>query len=362
MPLVHGCTKFKYPIPGKFDPSSGTHGEPIWATGCRYPSKMTAEPSLVFVDEAGLDSRQRYLLRRFATALERRYPMGSTITITTCRDNPADTGHDQGFLDNLYKFDTATRPTMKNYHRNDQNFVRYCETRFERIERLFAKYLRSRGADAPNKASCRPNCNDLLLSPETLATLTGGNRSVWFRATVPPPVGGIPVGGFVDTPAVGPLGVSATYCLSDFLVSGTTNAGGGPALTPDDILIEVFVNGQLRKDFAGGLVRSASNCNTLCGWCVCVGALENIFFRFRNRSVNVISTASIEMQTQRWFPGEDGYVCPSCSCVTKHGKCGCKKRPPLSHHPRPGGVEVDIDIKDSTDVDVDVDVDEEGSD
>lgn len=351
MPLCHTkCVRpFKYPIPGTFDPATNTHGPPIWATGCRETKCIgaTLPPGVIIVDNVGLDARQTRILNRLVARIERDPSnVGATIFMVVDYQEK--------------EKDKTMRPYKDNDHhhkyRDDDDdyghrLRRKCyRDTYRTVDALLRKYLHSRGADAPNKASCRPNCNDLLLSPETLCTLTGGNRSVWFPLTLG---AALPPGESLILGApVGPLGVSATYCLSDFLVSPDT-------VLPDAFLIEVLVNGQVRKDFAGGLVRSASNCNTLCGWCVCVGALETISFRITNISAAAIPTGTVvRMQTQRWFPGEDGYVCPSCSCVVTKGSCGCgkkKKRPPLSHHPRPA--EYDFEVADSTSVDVDVNVD-----
>jgi hypothetical protein len=61
MPLKHvpwcqGGTKLRYPIPGKFDPETGTHGAPSWHTKCQRSGQAPPdipEGSFVFRDDDG---------------------------------------------------------------------------------------------------------------------------------------------------------------------------------------------------------------------------------------------------------------------------------------------------------------------
>lgn len=395
MPLIH-CRPTQTDCRVIAIPAPQGQGNPVYGEICKTVCRAATEPPTVVVmsfRNVSMTSTQRSVLDRIARRMERDpRNRGAIITIrprSTRGDahdpDPVpgpDDAPEPGYIDfvtNAEKFNTADRESIMKKNRYDRYDDNRYDDHYRRIRRdcavdmhkLLAAFIRSRGLAAENNAQCAVRCRDLLISPSTLAALTGGNRSVHFVAVIP--AGGLAPGASIDLafivnnlPAIyTPLGVSTTYCIADFLTFGPLDAAGGVVVVPSDsLMVQVFVNGILQEDFAGGRVRSASTCNTLCGRCFCVGALEVFTVRVTNISAAPIPAGTtIRLQTTRWFPGEAGYICPNCGqCPSKGGGCGCgkKKRPPLSHHPRPG-TNIDIDIVESSDVDIDIDADDDDS-
>lgn len=310
MPLVHTkCTKFRYPIPGKFDPETGTHGRPIWATGCRSKSSSaTARPRVTILD-AGLDRDQLRAVSNIARTIE---------------SDASNRGFD--FTISI----TDGDKTMGKYHQHDRfdfdAFRQDCRADMEAIARRVLERNLGDARPTLGDACGGPPCGDLLISAETFALLKSGPRNSWVDTSLV----GLAAG--ATTPPVtippGAIGVSTTYCLSDFVI----NAGAAAGVDADSFRVNVYVNGRERVSFLGGRVRTTATCNTLCGWCVCVGALETLTVTYTNLSGQEVPPGvSATIEWVRWFPGEEGYSCTPCSaCHKPKAQCGCK-RPPLSH-------------------------------